>query len=387
MGARQKHYRTIVEEGRHVRVNGHAAAQPAVTAKLRAARARDVSPMPIDWLWRNYVPRAAVSLIDGDPGAGKSQITIDLAARVSRGWPMPPDAGGAQTSEPAGVLLLSAEDDAARKFRPRLDAAGADPDRVAIIDGVNVGDCDRPVSLPEDLELIRSAADEIDARLIVVDPLMAFLTGRVDANKDSDIRRVLHQLKRFADATGAAVVVVRHLNKMTSESAALYRGGGSIGIIGAARSALVVGRHPDDERARVLAPVKCNLGPMPPALSYAIEPIGDTSRIGWVGEVDLIADQIIWQARVGRPGTDVGEAADFLREQLADGSKPSKEVESAARARGIATRTLDRARGEAGVVSRKIGGRWFMFLEPADDGSRTPESPVHTDFGVLDPEA
>jgi hypothetical protein len=340
--------------------------------RLQCHRACDLAPRPVDWLWRNYIPRGAITLIDGDPGTGKSQFAIDLAARVSRGWAMPPEGGTVQAA-PAGVLLLNAEDDPARVIRPRLDAAGADLDRVTIIDGVNE-QFDRPVSLPEDLGLIRAAARKTDARLIVIDPLMAFLTGAVDAHKDADVRRVLHELKRFAEEAGAAVVVVRHLNKMVSVSAALYRGGGSIGIVGAARSALAVGRRPDDPKVRVLAGVKSNLGPLPPALAFAVEPVGDTSRVGWIGEVDLTADQVIQHGRPGRPPANLSKAVDFVREQLAGGPKPAAEVEEAASSRGISERTLKRAKKALQVVTGKPLGVWTWSRpdRPDDQGGQNP---------------
>jgi hypothetical protein len=352
--------------------NGHAQQRPAPPARLRASLARDVPTLPVEWLWRGYLPAGAVTVFDGDPGRGKSTLAIDLAARVSNGWPMPPEPGGTRVCEPAGVLLLTAEDDGNRTVKPRLEAAGADVDRVAIIDGVDFGDGDRPLSLPEDLGLLASAAEEIDARLLVCDPVSAFLSQRTDTNKDADVRRAFHELKRFAAGTGLACALVRHLNKLSSEPSAMYRGCGSIAVVAAARAAFVVGQHPDDERQRVLAPVKCNLGPMPPSLAFTVEPHGTVSRIGWVGPCSLTADQIISRPNPGRPGADIAEAADFLRERLSGGPKPTAEVEKAARKAGVSLRTLDRARRELGVVARKVCGTWILCLDGDDDNSRTP---------------
>jgi hypothetical protein len=384
--------RTIIQQelsgtnGRpHAYGDAGSACQPSGKGpRLRSLRARDLDPLPVDWLWHNYIPRGAITLIDGDPGTGKSQLTIDFAARVSQGWTMPPEAGTVKVA-PAGVLLLSAEDDPARTIRPRLDAAAAELNRIVIVDGVNGEKFGRPVILPEDLDLIRDTAKEINAALVVIDPLMAFLTGAVDSHKDSDVRRVLHELKRFAEETRAAVLVIRHLNKMTSVSAALYRGGGSIGIIGAARSGLVVGRHPDDpENKRVLAAVKCNLGPKPPALAFSIEPVGNTSRVGWIGEVDLTADQVIQHGRPGRPPEDIGEALALLQEQLAAGPKPAAEITAAATARGISERKLRRAKKELGVVVRKVGRagwEWSLPAPLAVQGDRnSPHMGISTAF-------
>jgi hypothetical protein len=339
--------------------------------QLAAARACDLEPLPILWLWEKYVPFSSITILDGNPGDGKSQITNDLAARVSRGRPMPPDDSRERVTPPAGVIILSAEDDAPRVIRPRLEAAGADLGRVVIVDGVRTSNSDRPVVLPDDLGLLQAKTERIRAKLIVVDPLMAFLTGGVDAHKDSDVRRVLYQLKRFADVTGAAILVVRHLNKVTTCSSAMYRGGGSIGIIGAARSALLVGKSPDDEGVRVLASVKSNLGPMPPALSYTIEPAGDVSRIRWGEEVDLFADELIRGGTLGRPVKQRGEAEDLLREQLANSPMSVEAVEKAALAAGISIRTLDRARHDLGIRATRSSSGWVIAMPGGEKEERS----------------
>jgi KaiC/GvpD/RAD55 family RecA-like ATPase len=338
---------------------------------LKAICAQHVEPLPTEWLWRGYIPRGTITIIDGDPGVGKSQVTIDIASRVSRGWAMPPEAGGKQVAEPGTVLMLSAEDDAARTIRPRLDAAGADVNRVVMVDG------DRPIVLPDDLPFLRSTADTTKAKLVIIDPLMAFLSGKVNAHNDADVRRVLYQVKRFADDTEVAVIIIRHLNKMTSVASAIYRGGGSIGIVGAARSALVVGCDPNDRKVRVLAGEKTNLAPLPPSLAFSIEPIDNSSRVGWIGQVDLTADEVIQHGKAsrGRPAENLNDAVAFLAEQLKAGPKLAAEVYDAAESDGIKRRTLARARKELGVSARKsgMGGGWEWRLP--DEGCQ--KSPTH----------
>jgi len=224
----------------------------------------EVKAEQVSWLWRGRIPRGKLSIWEGDPGIGKSAATTDVAARVSVGRPWPDGA----PCEAAGVVLLSAEDGLADTIRPRLDAAGGDPSRVLALATVQDAHGERLVSIPEDLEIIRLGIERVNAKLMIVDPLMAFLSGDVNSHRDQDVRRALAPLAAVAESTGAAVVVVRHLNK-DSGGNVLYRGGGSIGIIGAARCALLVAKHPEDENIRNLsyglslgALVFCKLEPL-----------------------------------------------------------------------------------------------------------------------------
>jgi hypothetical protein len=286
---------------------------PSETADGPAAvltRLDTVTPQPVSWLWRGHIPRGAVTLLDGDPGLGKSTIAIDLAARVSRGWAMPPAAGPVEGAEPEGVLLLTAEDDLRCTVRPRLEAAGADMARVHSFDAVRTGDHERPPVLPFDLALVEARVKEEGIALIIVDPFAAFLDSAIDGHRDSDVRRCLHSLKLLAERTGAAILIIRHLNKLIG-GPAVYRGGGSIGITAAARSALVVGRDPADAGRHVLASVKCNVGRMPPSLAYHLASVTeDVARIAWGGEVDLSADDILQHPTGKRYQTTAQQAAE-----------------------------------------------------------------------------
>jgi hypothetical protein len=330
----------------------------------------NVKPESPSWLWKPWILRGAVNLLDGDPGRGKSTIAIDLAARVSRGWGMPPGGGQeAPAVEPADVLLLSAEDSLAQTIRPRLAAAGADLQRVHALEGIRTDNEDRPPVLPFDLGMIETVVTERGAKLVVVDPLMAYLDGEVDAHRDQDVRRVLHHLKMIAERTGAAFLVIRHLNKNTN-GAALYRGGGSIGIIGAARSALVVGQHPKERDQFVLAPLKCNLAKKPKSLTYSIETVGNTSRIGWGGECELTADEILEHHKVS-----AGErCAAAIKEFLGTGTKSSDDLEKFLKNSGFTTNAIKAGRKLANVKVQRAGygkdGKWMvrLFQPGQDDG-------------------
>lgn len=280
----------------------------------------DVAPERVSWLWPGRLPVGKLVTLDGDPALGKSTLMLDLGARISRGGEMP---DGAPVREPGGVILMSAEDGIADTIRPRLDAAGADCRRVHVFDSVTVTDDEgrlqsRPPSIPADIDRLEGLIRRVGAVLVVVDVLNAFLASNVDSYRDQDVRRVLHRLAIVAERTGATIVVLRHMSK-SGGARAIYRGGGSIGIIGAARAGLIVACDPEDETRRVLAVAKSNLAAVPPALAYSL--VGDDehgcARILWGGEVSLSADQLVAPPMAGDDDGD--DAASVLAEILSAG--------------------------------------------------------------------
>jgi putative DNA primase/helicase len=351
-------------------VSTRATTKRAVPVVVSAA---DLAPMRVDWLWKGYIPRGAVTILDGDPGLGKSTLTMDLAARVSRGWVMPPAPGEATVRDPASVMVLTAEDDASRTIRPRLEAAGADLARVHFWE-MTLDESPEPTILPDHLPQIEEEIDRTVAALVILDPLMAYFAGSVDTNKDADVRRVLCRFKEMAERTDAAVLVVRHLNKLVGGSA-LYRGGGSIGIIGAARSALLLGRHPDDSDVLVLAPVKCNWCQMPEALAFSHESVGETNRLAWAGEVALTADDVVTAPIEPRRGA-IEKAEEFLLNKLSAGPVTHSQILSEAGAAGVSKRTLNRAKANLRIRSDKtdFGGGWAWSL-PSKVGEECQGSP------------
>jgi hypothetical protein len=275
------------------------------------------------------------------------------------------------------VLLLSAEDDLARTIRPRLDAAGADVSKIIAFEGVQAGDISHPPVLPLDVPAMEQTITESRIALVIVDPLMAFLDGKLDAHRDQDARRCLHALRNMAERTGAAVLLVRHLNKL-NHSVALYRGGGSIGILGACHSALVVERHPDDATVRVIASNKSNLGPTPKSLAYRVEAFGDVARIAWIGESDLEANAILAHQA---PQRDKPAEA-MLRRVLAGGqSVPAAKVSEIATDEGISESSLKRAKMNLGVSSEKgqFSGGWMWRLP--EEGHEGGQARKLTPFG------
>lgn len=365
--------------------------KPAATVTASSTptviRLDGVQPETVRWLWPGRVPMGKLTVLDGDPGLGKSTLTLDVAARVSTGQAMPDGTYG-DVDAPADVLLLSAEDGLGDTIVPRLRAAGADLSRCEALaeitdppragrDGQPVAQPPRPPSLPQDVDVLAEVIREAGAKLVIVDPLMAFLGGGVDSHRDQDIRAALAPLAGMADETGAAVVIIRHLNK-TPGSNPLYRGGGSIGIIGAARAGLLVAPDPQDDTRRVLAVTKSNLAALPPALAYRITPTPDgVAALSWEGATAHTAAQLL-EAPVDAEGRSaLDEAVDFLRDALADGPQPARDVQRQAREAGIAERTLWRAKARLGVtISRqgepgKRGGGPVSWQLPLSGGGAT----------------
>jgi hypothetical protein len=345
----------------------------AITVRLS-----DVKAEAVTWLWNGRIPLGKLTILDGDPDLGKSTLLLDLAARVTRGGPMPGD--GATISEARNVVILSAEDGASDTIRPRFDEAGGDPERVHLLTAIRRADGTKDFfSLSDDIDALEEMMVKFDAALVIIDPFTAYV-GKANTWKDQEIRRVLARLADAAGRTGAAIVLLRHLNKTRSDNA-LYRGGGSVGIIGAARSGLLAAKDPDaPEEKRLLATYKHNLCPQPPTLAYRLvagKQRPDVGTIEWLGTDSRMAQEILADGADGPEGRGaIAEATEFLEQELGDGPRCSSEVDIAARANGISDRTLARAKKRTGVKAEREGfgkgGRWMLRL-PHDD-QRVPNS-------------
>lgn len=238
-------------------------------------RLSDISLEPIHWLSPGRLALGKVTVLDGDPGLGMSTLLTEFAARITRGQSLP----GGQPAPPRGVLLLAAEDGLVDTIRPRLDAAGGDPHRVITLVSVpNRDGSRRPIALPGDAPILGAVAVQADAALVIIDPLSAFLGPRHSASDATHIRHTLAALGEVAARANVAVVIVRHLTKSASANA-LYRGAGSIGIIGAARIGLLLAPDPADPARRILAATKGNLTAPPPSLAFRlVTPPGATAN-------------------------------------------------------------------------------------------------------------
>lgn len=353
--------------------------------RLEVVTMADVTAEPVEWLWPGRLARRKITLLDGDPDLGKSTLTLDLAARLSTGSPMP---DGHPVDGPGSVLLISAEDGLADTVAPRLAAAGADQSRVHAVRL----DADA-LTLPDQIDDLAATVARFGAVLVILDPLMAFLSADVNSYRDQDVRRVMGALARMAERTGAAVVIVRHLTK-TVGGPAIYRGGGSIGLIGAARIGLVVGADPGDQTRRALAVTKCNLAAHAGTLGYRLAPdeLHDCARIEWQGRLTISAQELVAAPLEGAAGDQsraVDAAVSFLHEVLDEAPLWAKEVRDQAKMASISWRSVERAKPRAQVIAYKVGRpgdaeqgwKWRLPGTPEDrQKSRRPPPPKDGDL-------
>jgi hypothetical protein len=334
------------------------AADP-VGPRAKLIRADGILARPVEWLWRGRIPLGMLTLFAGDPKLGKSFATVAVAAAVSRGAPMP---DGDPPEGPGSVILMSAEDDPARTIVPRLKTAHAELARVHILESVILADGSEAwPSLAADLATIEAAAARLDdCRLIVVDPVSAYLGG-LDDHRNAELRGMLAPLKGLAERLNVAVILVTHLSKSGGTNAK-HRVIGSIAYVGACRANFLFARDRDDPSGRrvLMLDNGGNLARAAPTLAYVIEDRGDGPHIEWLAdpvaitaEQALAAEQASCQA--DRDAPERREAEAWLREVLSAGPVSAKEIESAARNAGITRMTLRRAKESIGAESVREG--------------------------------
>jgi hypothetical protein len=360
-------------------------------------RVSSVQPQPIRWLWEGRIARGKVTLVAGNPGLGKSQFTAYLAARVTKGGHWPAREG----RSPAGsVIMLSAEDDIADTIRPRLEAAGADIDRVHVLTAVRDADAVRRFNLGRDLASLELALQQIgNVMLIVIDPVSAYMAG-TDSHKNSDVRALLAPVSDLASRHSAAIVVISHLNKGGGAGDAMGRITGSIAFSAAARAAFLILKDAEDGKRRLFLPMKNNLGVDDSGLAFRIiekEVSGNIRApvIEWEDRrVTITADEVLAAASAneGEEGGALREAVSFLEGMLAGGPTSQKTIKADANANGISDASLRRAKTKLGVKARKDGmsGGWLWELPAAEDAQAT--SPLstfedaHENLKMLSPE-
>ena len=337
-----------------------APSSPGRQAEPVIVRLSDVEPEPVRWLWPGCIALGKLTMIVGDPGLGKSFLTLDMAARVSTGTPWP-DAIG-ESNPAGGVVLLSVEDAIADTIRPRLDAAGADVSRIIALRAVQRGDGSaRMFNLATDLAALDDAIVACHGcRLVVVDPISAYL-GMTDSHRNADMRSLLAPLADLSARHGVAIVAVSHLNK-SGGGKAIYRIMGSLAFIAAARACWAVVRDPDDPTRRLLLPVKNNLATDSGGLAYTVRDAGcGIPSIAWDSQpVSITADEALGRELETNNDetrrTAVDDAADWLRNVLSDGPLPAIEIKRQALANSIsATGSLRRAHDRLKVDAIKRG--------------------------------
>jgi hypothetical protein len=285
-------------------------------------------------------------IMDGNPDLGKSLLALDWCARLSTGRPFPDISKGI---EPANALVLNAEDAPHDTIVPRLQALGADMSRIFIWRGGSEAE-EWPWRFPRQADRLEAALIQTAARLVVIDPLMAFLDERVICVSDSNVRAAMAPLMRIAEKYQCAILMHRHLNKRGGGDA-LYRGLGSIAFVAACRFAMLVEREPENPRFSVLAAVRHSLAKLPPSLVYQITAAdGQPPRITWHGHSPFTANDLLAHAGKGLRAQD--EAADFLEHFLVDGPQRFEVIQEAAKEAGIGWRTVERAKKALGIRSQ-----------------------------------
>lgn len=336
------------------------------SGRITYRRALDIQAKPIRWLWPRRIARGKVSIVAGNPGLGKSQVTVSMAAVVTTGGDWPVDR---TRCERGNVIFLSAEDDPADTIRPRLEAAGADLSRVFILDAVvesyraDGAEVARAFNLKHDLDRLGALLTEIgDVALVVIDPVTAYL-GDSDSHVNAEVRALLAPLSDLAVKHGTAVVCVTHLNK-GGGSDALMRVTGSMAFVAAARSAWLVAKDPEVESRRLFLPLKNNIGNDETGLAFAVESaevksaagLIETSRVLWEPHsVTMTANEAMAPQGDPEERSAVDDAKQFLSGLLADGPVPFSQVKADADGAGHSWATIRRAQKALGIESSKVG--------------------------------
>ena len=347
----------------------------------------DVDAEVVRWLWALRIPYGKLTQFVGNPGLGKSFVVLDIASRTSVGGTLP---DGAPGGDPADVVILTAEDDLADTVRPRLDRHGADVGRIHVVTDVQAPrDEDgnesgiRWVELDRDLRHIETVITRHNARLLVIDPMSAYM-GSANSHNNAEVRSVLGPIADLAARLRVAVIAVTHFNKSTTASIQ-HRSIGSVAFVAAARQVWGFGEHPDDETKRVMLPIKCNLIEMPTGLSYRIA----DGRVEWDANPVQLPASVLTRERGEEDGSPVDEACEFLKEVLADGEVEAKSIYSQARSAGIAERTLHRGKKTLGVKAHKLGygngTRWVWALTDSPKVANIPEGCHTSEVTTFDP--
>lgn len=339
-------------------------------------RLNEITREELEWLWPGRIPIGKLTLLAGDPGLGKSFVTLDLAARVSRGdaWPDLP----LVKQKPGGVVLMNCEDDAGDTIAPRLDKAGADDKRIVLLEGVRQLDRRRQFSLESDLPRLEDVLGQFTTtRLVVIDPIAAYC-GNIDSHKNSDVRGMLAPLAELAGRHRIAILAVTHLSK-SGGAKAVYRAMGSLAFAAAARAVWAIVKDSNDPDRRLFLPAKLNLARDPDGLAYRI----DDARVVWEYDpVQMHADEAFlmeFAEKNPKPrGSERAEAVEWIREFLANGELPASEVIETGKQYGFSERTLRRAYKEIGAKPKKesFEGPWLWKLtEPSLlEGDHSPPS-------------
>lgn len=338
-----------------------------MTTKRYGTRLSTVPKEKVRWWSKGRLSYGKLHIMEGNGGVGKSTLLMELAARATTGE-APPDG---EPGDPMGVGILTQEDAASDTIRPRLEAAGGNPDKVWLLDEIPVEDPEDPdasitFSLPTHCKMLEEAIEINNIRLVIIDPFIDFLEDDLSENSNKDVRKALGPLSRVAERTDAIVIAVRHLNKSASTNA-LTRGAGSVGILNKARIGLLVEEDPRDPAVICLARNKGNIGRKPATLQFRLVDVPEleVARIEWLGLSDLTAEDLLAGKVIGVDQmAEWDEATEWLKDYLADGWKELQHMQRDAAAMKISKEALRKAQTRLRVRNRKagFGGKWMVEL-------------------------
>ena len=322
---------------------------------LKLINMEQVEVEKIDWLLYPFIPFGKVTIVQGDPGEGKTTMVLQIIAKLTKGEAVLPSGSDepaleekTMDLEPVNVIYQTAEDGLGDTIKPRLLSAGADCSRVMVID-----DNDQALTMMD--ARLEDAIIKTKARLVVLDPIQGFLGAAVDMHRANEIRPLMKRVAVLAEKYHCAIILIGHMNK-NSNGKSSYRGLGSIDFQAAARSVLIVGRIKDEPEIRVVCHVKSSLAPEGKSIAFRLDK--DTG-FEWIGEYDISADDLL---SGDNRGQKIHEAKEFLKEILVSGSVAQTKVAEEAESRGIKKKTLWNAKKELEIESVKIGNQWFWML-------------------------
>jgi len=313
---------------------------------LKLINMRDIAVEDVKWIWYPYIPSGKLTIVQGDPGEGKTTLVLALIALLTNGQPMPE---AEQGSPPVSVIYQTAEDGLADTIKPRLLSAGAECSRVLVIDE---SDCE--LNLCD--ERLERAIKKTGAKLIVLDPLQAYLGGDTDMHRANELRQIFKRVCLMMERTGCAVILIGHMNKAQGMKSA-YRGLGSIDIRAAARSVLLVGRSKDDPSLRIVAHDKSSLAPEGRSIAFEIHP---ERGFLWKGFCNVTDDDLLSGGGSAQTKTTLMESE--LKEMLRGGAVAFDEIMKRAGELKVSERTLNIAKSNLGIVSKKQGTKWYTSL-------------------------
>ena len=317
---------------------------------LQMIKMSEIQSQEISWLWYPFIPYGKLTIIQGDPGDGKTTLVLNIAAKLSRGEGLDSDM---KLSKPVNVIYQSAEDGLADTVKPRLELAGADCERILVID-------EKEKSLSMVDERLEKAIVQTRARMLILDPIQAYLGGGMDMNRANEARDMTKKLGALAEKYQCAIVLIGHMNKAAGNKAA-YRGMGSIDFFAVARSVLLVGRVEGEENIRAVVQIKNNLAAFGHPKAFALSEGG----FGWLGDYEITADEVL--GGIAPKANKMEQAKHMLRElALTSNAVLSNEIFDMADEQGISKRTLENAKKELGIRAKKINSSWYWELDKVE---------------------